>query len=91
MIAYVSADELRRSPFTTAYEVLDVLPFAVKRLRSYLRERGIGAVTIKKRGVAITPEQLRGQLRLAGPRQATVVLTRIAGAPTVLVVEPVPR
>ena len=63
------------------------MPFNVKRLRAYLRERGVGRITVKKRGTAVTPEQLRSQLALRGEGSATLVLTRIAGAQHVLVVE----
>jgi len=88
-IAYVTSDVLTRTPFLTAYEVTDVLPFGVKRLRSLLRSRGVGRVVVKKRGSAVTPEELRRQLRLSGPEEATIVLTRVAGAATVLLVEQV--
>jgi predicted nicotinamide N-methyase len=87
-IAYVSCDADLHSPWTVRYAVTDVLPFSVKALRALLRERGVGRVTIKKRGSAVTPEQLRPQLRLAGPNEATVVLTRISGKPSVLVGAP---
>ena len=83
-IAYVSADRHVPTPFATAYEVTDVLPFSLKRLRAVLRERLVGTVVVKKRGSAIEPEQLRRQLRPHGPNSAIVVLTRVAGAPTVL-------
>ena len=87
-IAYVTADDLVATPFMTAYEVTDVLPFGLKRLRSLLRSRGVGRLTVKKRGSALTPEVLRRQLRLSGPNEATIVLTKVAGAPTVLLVTP---
>jgi hypothetical protein len=88
-IAYVTADLLTATPAATAYRVLDEMPFGVKRLRTYLRERGVGRLTVKKRGTAVTPEALRGQLDLRGDGEATVVLTRVAGAQRVIVVEPV--
>ena len=88
-IAYVTADRLVPIPVAGAYRVLDDLPFSVKRLRTYLRERGVGRLTVKKRGTAVTPEQLRGQLDLRGDAEATVVLTRVGGTQHVLVVEPV--
>jgi hypothetical protein len=72
----------------SAYEVTDVLPFGVKRLRALLRERGVGRITVKKRGTAVTPEQLRPALRLRGAAEATVILTRVAGEQSVLIVEP---
>jgi SAM-dependent methyltransferase len=87
-IAYVTGDRAMASPFATSYQVLDVLPFGLKRLRSLLRERDIGVLTIKKRGSAIEPETLRRQLRLRGTAAATIVVTRIAGQPSVLLVNP---
>lgn len=87
-IAYLTTAAPVRSPFVTSYEVTDVLPFSVKRLRALLRERRVGRLTVKKRGTAVTPEELRRQLRLSGDGEATVVLTRVAGAQTVLVVRP---
>lgn len=84
-IAYLTTDTLVNTPFARAYPITDVLPFSVKRLRALLRERGVGTLTIKKRGSAVTPEELRRQLKLAGDAEATVVLTRVAGAPTMIV------
>lgn len=85
-IAYVTADSLTPSAFMNSYEITDVFGFSLKRLRSMLRERNVGAVTVKKRGSALDPAQLRRDLRLSGTEHATIVLTRIAGAPTVLLV-----
>lgn len=75
----------------TGYRVLDVMPFSLKKLKAYLRERGVGRLTIKKRGTAVVPEQLRKQLDLRGTAEATVVLTRVGGSQQVLVVEPLTR
>ncbi|MFB8362900.1 SAM-dependent methyltransferase [Streptomyces sp. NPDC055929] len=88
-IAYVTSDALRRTPYATAYEITDVLPFNVKRLRALLRERGVGRLTVKKRGSAVEPEELRRKVRPQGPGEATVFLTRVAGAPSMLVGRPV--
>ncbi|MCZ4120564.1 class I SAM-dependent methyltransferase [Streptomyces sp. H39-S7] len=88
-IAYVTADELRPTPYATAYEITDVLPFGLKRLKALLRQRGVGVAVIKKRGSAIEPEELRKKLRLEGPHSVTVFLTRVAGAPSMLLGRPV--
>ncbi|MCU1602511.1 MAG: SAM-dependent methyltransferase [Frankiales bacterium] len=85
-IAYVTADALTTTPFGRWYEVLDVMPFSLKRLREALR--GVGTVAIKKRGTAVEPETLRKQLKLSGSGSATVVLTRVAGAQKALLVQP---
>jgi SAM-dependent methyltransferase len=87
-IAYITADTLKSTPFATAYEIDDVMPFSVKRLRSVLRERRVGTLTIKKRGSAVDIERLRRDLRLRGPEQATVVLTRVGTSPVALICRP---
>jgi hypothetical protein len=87
-IAYVTSDSPSTSPLARSYQVLDVMPFGLKRLRTYLRDRDVGRLTIKKRGTAVEPSQLRRQLRLTGSQEATVVLTRVAGQQSVLVVRP---
>ncbi|GAB7032823.1 class I SAM-dependent methyltransferase [Streptomyces sp. NPDC021749] len=87
-IAYVTADALRPTPFATAYVITDVLPFHVKRLKALLRERGVGVAVIKKRGSAVEPEELRKKLKLGGGASCTIFLTRVAGAPTMLLGQP---
>ncbi|GGW99285.1 class I SAM-dependent methyltransferase [Streptomyces noursei] len=87
-IAYVTADRLTPTPYATAYAITDVLPFNVKRLKALLREREVGVAVIKKRGSAVEPEELRRKLKLAGPHTCTVFLTRVAGAPTMLLGHP---
>lgn len=86
-IAYVTADTLRPTPYATAYEITDRLPFNVKKLKALLRERGVGILTVKKRGSAVEPEELRRKVlpKPQGSRAVTVFLTRVAGAPTMLI------
>ena len=87
LIAYVYTDEPVSSPFARRLEITDVLPFSLKRLRTMLRERGVGRLEIRKRGSAIEPEKLRHDLRLSGPNAGSLVLTRVAGTPTILLCE----
>jgi len=88
-IAYLYADAPTATPFARCLEITDVLPFSLKRLRALLRDRRVGRVEILKRGSALEPEKLRRDLRLAGDEAASLVLTRVAGAPTALVCRPV--
>ncbi|MCM4079855.1 class I SAM-dependent methyltransferase [Paractinoplanes hotanensis] len=83
-IAYVYTDHPVDTPFARRLAITDVLPFSLKRLRALLRERGVGRLEIRKRGSALEPDQLRKDLRLSGPQAASLVLTRVAGAPTVI-------
>ncbi|WP_254708954.1 THUMP-like domain-containing protein [Streptomyces lunaelactis] len=87
-IAYITADELRATPYATAYEITDELPFSLKKLKALLREREVGVLTVKKRGSAVEPEELRRKVKPKGRNAATVFLTRVAGAPTMLIGRP---
>lgn len=87
-LAYVTADQAFHTPFARSFRVVAELPYREKQLRAALRERGIGRLAIKKRGVAVVPEQLRKRLALHGDAEATLVLTRVAGRGTALLVEP---
>lgn len=83
-IAYVYADDPIDTPFARRLEVLEVMPFSLKRLRALVRDRGIGRLEIRKRGSALEPDKLRRDLKLSGGEAAGLVLTRVAGAPTAL-------
>jgi len=83
-IAYLTSDAPAASPWVRSYRVEAVLPFNLKKLKALLRARGVGWVVVKKRGSPIEPEALTRQLRGPGTASAVVVVTRSAGAPTVL-------
>ncbi|MFE7838421.1 methyltransferase domain-containing protein [Streptomyces sp. NPDC057474] len=87
-IAYITADEHHVTPYATAYEITDQLHFSVKKLKALLREREVGILTVKKRGSAVEPEELRKKVKPQGRNSATVFLTRVAGAPTMLIGHP---
>ncbi len=89
-IAYITADEHRPTPYATAYEITDRLPFNVKKLKALLRERQVGVLTVKKRGSAVEPEELRRKAlpKPHGRASVTVFLTRVDGAPTMLLGHP---
>ena len=87
-IAYVTSDSSFHTPFARGYRVLEELPYREKQLKAALRKRSVGRLTIKKRGVNVVPEQLRKRLDLSGDEEATIVMTRVAGQGTVLLVKP---
>jgi SAM-dependent methyltransferase len=84
-IAFLSADRPLRTPFGRLLEVDASLPWHLKRLRQVLRERGVGAVEVRKRGSAVDVAELTTRLRLSGDARAVVVLTRVADRPWTLV------
>jgi SAM-dependent methyltransferase len=83
-IAYVFTDTPGPTPFGRGFEVLERLPYGLKRLRAAVRSRAIGDLEIKKRGLDVDPDRLRRELRPDGPNRATLILTRVEGAPTAL-------
>jgi hypothetical protein len=84
-IAYLTADQRVENQFVRSWPVEDWMPFQLKRLRAYLRERNVGRVTVKKRGSAILPEDLIQQLRLEGELEKTLFLTMMQGDPIVVI------
>ncbi len=87
-IAYFCTPHAPDSVWVRAWQILDVLAFNVKGLRAYLRGHNVGRVTVKKRGSPLTPETLIPQLKLKGDETRTLVLTRHAQQPIVLVCTP---
>jgi hypothetical protein len=85
-IAYLTGDRPVASPWLTTFEVLEVLPYAEKVLRAWVREHGVGVLEIKKRGLDVDPAQLRRRLKLAGPGSAILVLTPTVDGARALVV-----
>lgn len=76
-IAYISAEEAHSTPFAACFEVLEEFPLDIKTIAAELKQRGIGTLEIKKRGVDIDPAEFRTKLKLKGKQNATLILTRV--------------
>jgi hypothetical protein len=88
-IAYLTSDNLTQSPWLKAFELIENLPLDEGAIRKALAARGIGKLEIKKRGVDITPEQLRPKLKLKGESAASLILTKVGDARRALIVQPI--
>ncbi len=86
-IAYLTGDDALTSPFVSSFRVREVLPSDAKALGRALRDRGIGILEIKKRGVDVDPAVLRTKLKLRGDESATLILTRIDGVRTAILAD----
>ncbi len=84
-IAFLSSDQPLRTPFARTLRVLDSGPWEQKALRSRLRALDIGAVDIRRRGLAGDVDDLHRQLKLRGIRRATLVMTRVDDRPWALI------
>ena len=87
-IAYLSSDREIDSPMMRGFRVVDEMAFDRKKLKAYLRDRNIGTLEIKKRGVDVVPEQLRKEMSLKGEIAATLILTRVGDDYRALIAQP---
>ncbi len=85
-IAYLCADVLVKTPFATAFEVLQELPFDERGLRRWVQDQRVGILEIKVRGFDVDPAVLRKRLKPSGPGSATLVLTPTPDGAKALVV-----
>lgn len=90
-IAYFTSEMLVSDPALAGFRIEEQLPLDLKRLRGLLRERGIGRLEVKKRGVSIDPAELRENLGLRGDREATLIVTRWHGQTTALACQRIAR
>jgi hypothetical protein len=81
MIAFIAVNEEASTPFARTLRVVDSAPWNEKRFAVRLRELGIGAADLRRRGLAGDVEQIRRRLKLQGPHRATIVLTRVNDRP----------
>jgi len=84
-VAYLSADTPAFDPLAATFEVLEVVPFSVRRLKELLAARGWRADEIRRRAFPVEPDELRRLLGRAQGRSVTLLCTTIAGSRTVLV------
>jgi hypothetical protein len=69
----------------SCFKIEQVLPLRVRAIAEHLRQRGIGRLEIKKRGIDVDPEKLRRDLKLCGDNAATLLVSKIAGRPSAIV------
>jgi hypothetical protein len=68
-----------------SFEVLEPMPLRIKMLRQWLRERGIGQVEVKKRGIDIDPQRLAAELRSDADGRATILIAPMNHRATAIV------
>jgi hypothetical protein len=84
-IAYITTTGPQRTPFGVTFEVLESMPFSIRRLRDLLRARGWRPDEIRRRGFPIEPDELRRLLKTSDGEPVTLLCTTIASARTVVV------
>jgi hypothetical protein len=80
-IAFLALDREASTPFARTLRVVESAPWNEKGFAARLRELGVGAADLRRRGLAGDVDQIRRRLRLHGPHRATIVLTRVNDRP----------
>jgi hypothetical protein len=88
-IAYLTGDQKLTTPWLRGFEVKEVMPLDPKAINKYVIENQIGILEIKKRGVDITPEELRKKLKLNGTGTSTLIMTKVLGARKAIIANPI--
>jgi THUMP domain-like/RNA cap guanine-N2 methyltransferase len=89
-IAFLTLNWPAQTPFARTLRVLDSAPWNEKRFAKRLRELGIGAADIRRRGLAGDVDQIHRRLKLAGPNRGTIVITRVNDKPWGLICTDLP-
>ncbi len=80
-IAFLTLDRNVRTPFARTLRVQHSAPWNEKQFAKRLRDLEIGAVDIRRRGLAGDVDQIRRHLKLSGTGRATMVITRVNNKP----------
>jgi hypothetical protein len=75
-IGLLTANEAPHSPWLTAFEVIDRMPWRPRKVKDALRGLGAGIVEVKTRGKAVDPDTAQRDLRGKGDRAMTVFVLR---------------
>jgi hypothetical protein len=84
---YLTGDHPITDDALVGFEVWEVLPYHVGRVKELLRQRNIGRLEVKKRDVPLDPDQVRRQVRVPGDQSATLLLTQVQGKTTAILAE----
>jgi SAM-dependent methyltransferase len=78
-IAYVTSESPLPAPGFSCYEVLSHVEIATGAVRAMLKERNIGKITLKLRGVKLDPDAEIRRLKPKGKESAILFYTRAYG------------
>lgn len=84
---YLTSDRNVKNPLLASFRVRDVLPYDLRKLKTYCREHRLGQLEIKKRGVELQPHFVRRQIISAGEEAAVIIITPFDGGVKAIVAE----
>ena len=89
MIAFLCAGAPTPTPFGRWLQVEASMPWNLRALSAALAAADVGAVDLRRRGLAGDVEDIRRRLNLSGSRRVTVLMTRVSDRPWAIVGSPV--
>jgi hypothetical protein len=81
----LACDRPVQTPFARTLRVLESMPWRERQVARRLRQLGIGAADIRRRGLAGDIPRIHRRLGLRGQGRATIVLTRRNDKPWCLI------
>ena len=78
-LPYLTSDDFLATPWLEAFEVLEVHPLDLKKLRRLIDAQSLGPVQVKHKTTDLKPEALRPLLRSKGESPTVLFLTGGAG------------
>jgi hypothetical protein len=81
---YLTGPQSIHNAMLDCFEVQGLFPLRIRDIGAHLRQRKVGQIEIKKRGLDIDPQKLRRRLSPRGDEAATLLITPIAGRPAVI-------
>lgn len=73
-LPYLTSGAPVENPLVASFRVIETMPLDRKQLAGWLRERSVGRLEIKCRGVDLRPESLRKELKPQGSEGATLLV-----------------
>ena len=87
-IAFLTTDRPVRTPFGRCLRALESMPWRLRDIKAAVRRYEVGALDVRRRGLAGDVAAIRRRLPLAGPTRAVLVMTRVSDRPWALLCLP---
>lgn len=84
-VAYLTADRAVFHPMAATFQVADVLPFSVQRVKEHLRANHLRPDEIRRRAFPIEPDELRRLLGKLEGERVTLICTTLNGQRQVII------
>jgi hypothetical protein len=90
-IAYLTSRTISFDPLAATFELVEIVPFSLSRLKERLKKLGLRAEEIRRRAFPVEPDELRKLLGKTDGDPVTLLCTTLGGRRTVFVARRVDR